>query len=171
MWVTPDSGSRRKLQRVSRDDVVVREPVNDHQRTLQRGCQWDQRVAVVDVGLRVGVAEIALGVARVVEAPLGHGRAGDGRVEHVGTAEYGKRGEVAAIRPSRDPDARGVHIVGEGLGDSSEGVDLVVQSDSGEVVLHRAFEVMTATGCAAAVRDDHAEALVGEPLRFEEGAR
>ena len=58
-------------------------------------------LASYDVGLLVRVAEVALGVVGVVEPPLGDRRAGDGGVEHVGPAQHGERGEVAAEAPAR----------------------------------------------------------------------
>ena len=48
------------------------------------------------------VAEVALGVVRVVQPPVGDRRAGDGGVEDVGAAQHGQRGQVAAEAPAPD---------------------------------------------------------------------
>ena len=114
MWVTPDSGSTwcgrpaassagRQLQRVRGHHVVVGQPVHEQQRPLERG----GRRRAATTGRRrsaslVRIAEVALGVVRVVQPPLGHRRAGDRGVEHVGPAQHGQRGEVAAEAPAAD---------------------------------------------------------------------
>ena len=154
----------RELQRVRGDDVVVGEPVDQQQRPGQVGGERQQRVGVVALGLIGRVAEVALGVVGVVQTPLGHRRAGDRGVEHVGSAQHGERGEVAAEAPSADGDAVEVET-GHLFGDAVERVDLVVEGRSGEVAVHRSLPLAAAAGRAAAVGDDDGEALVGEPLR------
>ena len=116
MWVMPTSGSTScgRPAASSADDSCsvwaattlssARPWISSSGRVRPVG-QRQQRVGVVDVGLLVGVAEVALGVVGVVEAPLGDRRAGDGGVEDVGPAQHGERGEVAAEAPPADGDA------------------------------------------------------------------
>ena len=115
MWVTPTSGSTScgRPAASSADDscsvwaattLSSASPWIEQQRPGQLGGQRQQRAGVVDVGLLGRVAEVALGVVRVVQPPLGDRRAGDGGVEHVGPAQHGERGEVAAEAPAADGD-------------------------------------------------------------------
>ena len=64
---------RRQLQRVRHDDVVVGEPVDQQQRPvrLRRRGRTDASSAVVELGVLRRVAEVALGVGRVVEVLVG----------------------------------------------------------------------------------------------------
>ena len=71
---------------------------------VSSGGERQERVRVVHLGLHVRVAEVALGVVRVVEPPFGDRRAGDGGVEHVGPSQHGERREVPAEAPATDRD-------------------------------------------------------------------
>ncbi len=168
--VRPAGGEqrRRQLQRVRGDDVVVGQAVDQQQRAGQPIGERQQRVGVVDVGLLAGIAEVALGVVRVVETPLGDRRAGDGGVEDVGPAQHGERGEVAAEAPAADGDALEVeHAVL--LGGVVQGGDLVVEDRGRQVVVDRPLPLAAAARRAATVGDDDGEPLVGEPLRGQVG--
>ena len=68
---------RRQLQRVGGDDVVVGEAVDQQQRPGQRRRPAAAATSGVRRGRRRRVAEVALGVVRVVQPPLGDRRAGD----------------------------------------------------------------------------------------------
>ena len=105
---------------------------------------------------------------RVVEAPLGDGRAGDGGVEHVGATQHGERREVAAEAPAADRDPREVEL-GMEHGGLTQRRDLVVEHAAREVAANGALERRAAARRAAPVGDDDREPLVGEPLRREEG--
>ncbi len=113
-------------------------------------------------------AEIALGVVGVVEAPVGHRRAGDRGVEDVGAAQHGERGEVATEAPTAD-----AHLVevekGVALGELAECAHLIVEHRAGQIEVNRALPRRAPPGRAAAVDDHDREALVGEPLRAEVG--
>jgi hypothetical protein len=121
MWVTPTRGSTScGLPAASRADescsVWAATTLSSASPWMSRSGpgelrgQREQRVGVVHVGSLVRVAEVALGVARVVEAPLGDRRPGDRGVEHVGTAHHGECGEVAAEAPAADRDAVEVEL-------------------------------------------------------------
>ena len=73
-----------------RADVVVEKAVDEHQRAAQRGCIAQQRVALVDLGVLVGMAEEAFLPVGVVEPRVGGGGAGDRGVEDVGPAQHGE---------------------------------------------------------------------------------
>mgnify|MGYP000629698461 CR=1 FL=1 len=66
--------------RVAEVDVLVDQPVLDEQRTAQPAGFRAQRRAPVAVGVRLGQAEVALGVVRVVQALVRVGRTGDGGI-------------------------------------------------------------------------------------------
>ena len=179
-WVTPDRGStvwgrpaasraedRRRVW--ANDHVVVGQAVHDHQRSLQPGGVLQERAGAVDLRLVVRRAEEALGVVRVVERPVGHRRPGHGRVEHVRPPQYGERGEVAAEGPPLDRDPAQVELAREPVGDTREGVDLVLEHRSGQVVSDGPVPGGSPAGRASAVGDDHREALVGEPLVLQVG--
>ena len=57
---------------------------------------------VVHLRVLVRMAEVALGVVRVVEPPVGDRRARDRRVEHVRPAQHRERGQVPAVGPAAD---------------------------------------------------------------------
>ena len=121
-------------------------------------------------GCLVGVAEVALGVGGVVAPPVGDRGAGDRDVEDVGPAQDGERRQVAAERPAPDADPAEVDVVGVGLGDRRQRVDLVLQRDRREVPGDRAVPARSAPGGAPPVGDHDDEALVGQPLLLAEAA-
>ena len=112
--VRPAGGEqgRRQPQRVGGDDVVVGEPVDQQERAREIGGERDQRARVVAGVVVVGMPQVALGVVRVVEPPVGHRRAGDRGVEHVGPAQHGERREVTTEAPPADGDPVEVEHVG-----------------------------------------------------------
>ena len=111
----------------------------------------------------IGMAEVALGVVGVVEAPIRHRRAGDRRMETVGSAQHGQGGQVAAEGPAADANAVEVHsrVLGREL---VEGRDLIVEDGLCQVTPHRVLEVGSLAGCASAIGDHYRKALIGEPL-------
>ena len=167
MWAAGGEQRRAETQRVRGDHVVVGQPVDQEQRPRQPSARREQRAGVVRVRPMGGVAEVALGVVRVVEPPLGHRRAGDRGVEHVGAVEHRERGEVATEAPTPDRDPLEVETV-EPLGGGVECVDLVVERRGRKVEMDVALPIAAASRRAAAVGDDHGEPLVGEPLRGRE---
>ncbi len=180
MWVTPDSGSTRcgrPAARSADDSCSVWATT-----TLSSARPWmsssgrvgrprprpgdlgDERRAVVHLGLGLGRAEVALGVVRVVQAPVGHRRPGDGGVEDVRPAEHGQRGQVATEAPPADRHAGEVELrvlLRRGV----QGVDLVLEDRCGEVEVDGPLPGAAPARGAAAVGHDDGEALVGEPLR------
>ena len=110
--------------------------------------------------------EVALGVVRVVEPPLGDRRAGDRGVEHVGSAQHGERGEVAAEAPAADGDAVEVEHPGV-VARQPRGSASTWSSSSavGQIEVDGALPAGPRPRRAATVGDDDREALVGEPLR------
>ncbi len=59
-----------------------------------------QRALVVGLRVSIRITEVALGVVRVVQTPLGDGSTGNGSVEDVGPSQHGEGGEVPAERPA-----------------------------------------------------------------------
>ena len=100
---------------------------------------------------------------RVVEPPVGDRRAGDRRVEHVGTAHHRQRGEIAAEAPAADRDP--VEVERVVLGRGMQRVDLIVEDRRRQIEMDRALPLAATPGRAASVDDDDGEALIGEPLR------
>ena len=112
MWVTPDSGSTwcgRPAASSADENWSVCATT-----TLSSAMPWissngrdnrcasrQERAPRVVCRRRRRVAEVPLGVVRVVQTPVGHRRAGDGGMEHVGAAQHGEGGEVAAEAPDR----------------------------------------------------------------------
>ena len=83
IWVMPVNGRKvcgptrrhqglREAQAVGDGDVVVGETVDQHKRALEFRCVLHDAVSVVDIRVE---AQIALGVVRVVQRPVG-GRGG-----------------------------------------------------------------------------------------------
>ena len=138
MWVTPDSGSTwcgRPAASSADDSCSVWAAT-----TLSSASPWtsssgplepvgvgEQRRAVVGLGSSVGVAQVALGVVRVVQAPLGDRRAGDGGVEHVGPAQHGQRGQVAAEAPAPDRHPVQVELRDAASAAALQRLDLVLE--------------------------------------------
>ena len=120
MWVTPDSGSTEcGYPAASRADDSRSEWATN---TLSSASPWmissgrtrvahrpfrivDDGAHRVGGGIARGVTQVALGVVRVVEPPVGDRRARDPGVEHVRAAQHGERGQVAAERPAAHGDA------------------------------------------------------------------
>ena len=123
----------------------------------------EQAAAGIGVRRLVGMAEVPLGVVRVVEAPVGERCSRDRGVEHVGAPEHRERGEVATERPPTDGDPVEVELGPVG-GDRPERVDLVLEDRRGEIVVDGPLPLAPETRRAAAVDDDDGEALVGQPL-------
>jgi hypothetical protein len=78
------------------EHVVVGQAVNEEEGAPLR---WlypfriiQKRTALVGVAGVIGVTEVSLGVVRVVQPPVGDGRARHGGVEDVGAAQHGERG-------------------------------------------------------------------------------
>ena len=181
MWDTPESGSTlwgRPASSSARDSCKVWAAT-----TLSSASPWisssgrrrpfagaQHAAAVVHLGLRVRVAEVALGVVRVIEAPLGHRCARDRGMEHVGPPEHGERGEVATERPTADRDAFEIHLRMR-CRDEVQGVDLILEHGSGEVEVHGPLPRAASSGRAAPVDREHREPLVSEPLGGQERAR
>ena len=169
LMVASRAGQRpRQRQRVPRVHVVVGQAVHQQQRPAEPGGVREQRAAVVGFRVLAGVTQVPLGGHAVVPAPLADRRARDGRREHVGPAQHGQGGQVPAERPAADPDAAGVELARVLRDDMLQGGDLVLQGGARHVEPERALPGGPAARRAAAVRDDHREALVGEPLRLVE---
>lgn len=92
-------------------------------------------------------------------------------MEHVWAVQDGQRREIAAEGPPDDSHAVGVDVAWVRAGDRSQRDDLILKGDVGEAALDRALPDRSAGRCAATVGDNHAEPLVGEPLRLQESAR
>ena len=105
---------------------------------------------------------IALGVNRVVVAPVGDGGHGNGGGKRIfGICDAHQR-LVSSIAPAVDAYARTVDT-GEG-GDVAAGVDLVDGLAVAEVLVDAVHELATAGTGAASVNTGHDEAVVGEVL-------
>ena len=90
-------------------------------------------------------------------------------MEDVGTPEHGQRREVPAERPAGDGHPSEVELARELVGDTLQGVDLVLERLGGQVEVDAVVPGMAPAAGAASVGDDDGEALVGEPLRLEIG--
>ena len=153
-------------------DVVVGETVDQHKRALEFRCVLHDAVSVVDIRVE---AQIALGVVRVVQRPVGGRGAGACGLEHVRRVQHGQCGQEAAVRPAdhthlvevrcgnAGPAPIGVEP-GDGLGKGVDGFDLIGQRHALHVLEDCAIPGRAAACGATAVRRDHQEALVGPPL-------
>ena len=111
MWPPPRGQQRGgHPQRVGDHHVVVGQPVDEQQRAGQPGRVGQQRGLRIHLRLIVRVAEVALGVAGVVQPPVGDRGARHRGVEHIRAAQHGQRGQVAAERPAADRDPAGVQV-------------------------------------------------------------
>ena len=154
----------RQPQGVGDDHVVVGKPVDDEQRSREARGEWQQRRAVVVVRLLLRQSEVALGVAGVVQTPLGDRCASHGRVEDVGTTQHGESSEVSAEGPATDSHATGVDIVGVRRRHRLEGGDLVLERGRGQVTAHCAVPGGATSRCAPPIGHHDHVSLVGEPL-------
>ena len=160
----------RQPQRVGHHHVVVGHAVHEQQRPLEaRGERCEIRALVV-ARLVPWIAEVALGVVRVVQPPFGDRRAGHCGVEHVGPAQHGECREIPAERPSANRDPREIEMRMT-TGHLEERHNLIVERMRREVTADRALPGGAARRRAASVAHDHREALVGEPLRRCERVR
>ena len=126
---------------------------------------------VVAVPLVGRVAQVALGVVRVVQTPLRHGRAGDGGMEHIRPAQHGERGEEAAEAPTPDGHPIEVEHAAEALRGRMQRSDLVVERGRGQIEMDGALPLGSSTRCSAPVGHHHGETLIGEPLSRGKGVR
>ena len=111
-------------------------------------------------GSRSGIAQVALGVVRVVQPIVADGRARDGRVEDVRSLQDRERRQLAPEGPTADRHPRGVEERPP-LGRRGEPVGLVVQRD-GEVEMDRPLPRHAPPVHAAPVDRQHRDA---EPIR------
>ena len=109
------------------------------------------------------MAEVALRVVGVVEAPVGNRSTGHRGVEHVRPAQHSQSGQVPAKRPAADGHPTQVQpIIGPGQG--VEGIHLIVEHRTSQVAGHCPLPGRAPGRSAAAVGHHHGEPLVGEPL-------
>ncbi len=125
-------------------------------------------MADVDVGVVVRQSEVPLGVAGVVQPPVGDGRARDGCMEHLWPVDDRHRREVAAERPASDCYPAEIEVE-ERVSSCVEAGHLVLEHDGGDVVPDRPLPGRR-PWCAAAVDHHDREALVSEPLALAERA-
>ena len=139
--VMTTSGKKKigQLQRVRCEHVVVGEAVYEHEGAGQVACQWQQAAAVISRSVCLRVAQVALGIARVVQPPLGDGRPCNCRVEHMRHLQHCQCCKVAAEGPSDDADPARVDVSGVKSGQCSHGGRLVLKRWRCEVVVHAAL--------------------------------
>ena len=125
-------------------------------RTCLRGCRQRQRR-----GIRVWMTQVTLGVACVVQPPLGDGRACDCSMEHVRHFEDGEGGEVAAEGPTDDAHSSRVDVCRVEVSQRGDGSGLVLERRRREVVVHAAVPHGPTSWGATAVGDGDDEAQVG----------
>ena len=101
----------RERERMREDHVVVGQAMHDEQRSFELRRQPNDLAAFVRAGIGRRVAEESFGVVRVVEAPVGHRRARDRSVEHVGATQHRERREIPAEGPTAHADLRQVEVV------------------------------------------------------------
>ena len=182
MWVIPDSGSTvcgspgrqqraRQPQRVRHHHVVVRQPVDEHEGPVigrPFGILISEERSYGS-GILVGVAQVALGVVGVVEAPVGDrgARRSRRRTRPGGAARPARPGS----RRTTSRGSRPAPVSRSGYrAAASRSASTWSSSDRpGQVAGHRALPLRAAAGRAPAVRDDHREPVLGEPLRGQVG--
>ena len=124
--------------------------INSSGRVSDAGQRQQRRVGVGGVVDR-RVAEVALGVVRVVQPPVGDRRAGDRGVEHVGTPHHRERGEIATEAPAADRDTIEVERIV--LGGGVQRVDLIVEDRCRQVEVDGALPLAAPSRRAASVDD------------------
>ena len=155
---------RGQLQRVRGQDVVVGESVNQKERSLEFVCIRNQTRRFVWIGIRRRIAEVALRVVRVVEAPVRDRCSGDRSMESIGGSEHGESGEIAAKAPPTNRDPRHIGVWMDGC-EFVEYGELVVEHRTRKVERNFSFPCATEPWRPRAVGDHDDEPLVGEPLR------
>ena len=151
----------RQLQRVRCKHVVVSEAVHEHEGPRQVSSQGQQAAAVVRRGIRVWMTQVTLGVACVVQPPLGDGRACDCSMEHVRHFEDGEGGEVAAEGPTDDAHSSRVDVCRVEVSQRGDGSGLVLERRRREVVVHAAVPHGPTSWGTTAVGDGDDESQVG----------
>jgi len=147
----------RQDERVGRDDIIVGEAVDEHQRSCEVRRIAQQAAALVVFRMFVGVTDIALGVMRVVQAPVCDGGASDRRVNSVGSAHDRKRSEIPAERPAANAHTGQIEL-GAIFGQGMQCVDLVIEDLRGEIAPDLTLERRAAVRRASTVGDDNSEA-------------
>ena len=148
-----------QLERVVRMHVVVDHAVQEQQVARELARVLDAAARVVAFGILLRRAHIALGVDRVVVAPVGGGRDGDRGLERVAAQDHRGGRHVAAVARAGDADARAVDVRAR-LGEMRDRSGLVVEVDLAELEVRRGFEGLSAVRRAAVV-DRHRD----EPKR------
>ncbi len=157
----------REAEGVCGRHIVVREAVDEQQRAAQQVSVSDQRRACVVLRLLVRVAQVPLLPMSVVEPLIGGRGAGDGRVEDIGTVEYGGRRQETAERPAADRHAPQVEVA-EPVACGQQSVHLILQGGRELVAVDGLFPGGAAPGSPAPVDHENREALLGEPLGHAE---
>ena len=158
----------RQPQGVGHHHVVVGHAVHEQQRAFECARERYQVGTLVVLRLDPRITEVALGVVRVVQPPLGDRCTGHRRVEHVGAAQHCERGQVATERPAAN--AHPCEIEREmRSSDALQRGHLVVEHGRREVTAHRTLPLRAARWRTTTVAHDHGVALVGEPLRGRKG--
>ena len=136
----PDYSYRRTMH------VVVSKAM--YQEVLARELRYvvDGTVVVVAAGVVLRQAHVALGVNAVVVAPIGDGGHSDRTLEHVSTLGDAQAAQVAAVAPTPDTDARGIHV--RLLAEPFRCGDLVLRFVLAHLPVGLVTEVVTATACA-----------------------
>ena len=150
-------------------DVVVAGAVDEEQAAVEFGGGVDDGEVLVAFGEVGGQAHVALGVDRVVVAPVGDGCDGDAGAEAVRVAE-GVEGEGAAPTPTPPAEALGIKLRIAGKRGVDDG-ELIFKLHGSEVVVRGLGEVAAAHAGAAVVGMENGEAVLGEERIEEERGR
>ena len=171
------SGSHQRLaqtQAVRDRHIVVGESVDEHERAIELRRVGDDAVTFVHGRVE---AEVAFGVVRVVQRPVGRGCARAGCGECFRRFQHGERGEESAVRPADHGDSVEVGLWNGGcriafsqrvqrFRQRVHGVDLVFERHGFHGFVDGAIPFRPASGGAAPVGGDHDVALIGPPLRI-----
>ena len=160
----------RELEGVLDINIVVREAVNEQERTLQLGRVGEHAARAVAFGVFLGQTHITFGVIGVVIFPGDNRCPGDPGLKHIGPAKGGHGGKISTKRPARHPHPGEIHfgiLRSEGL----QALDLVVQGEVDQVAADHPLPGATAQRRAPAIESGNDKTLVGHPLVGEIGAQ
>lgn len=147
---------------MSEQHVVVGHPVVDQQWPLQRGRVREHRGLFIHLAGSIRLAQVALGVVRVVQTPIGDRGTGGGGLEVLGLLEDAHQAHVPSVATAVDGDFVGVDP-GQGA-QVLHTLDLVGHLDLSHSVIDRVLESFAARGRAPVVQGEDGVALLRHVL-------
>ena len=148
--------------RMLQHDIVVSHAMHQEQRVGDPARLGNSVGRGIGAALRIGIAQIALGIMGVIQLPFRNRRAGNARSEHARRFLQQLERHITAIGPAISGDFHGVH---KGLRlQPRHARELILNLDRAHSVIDRVFERLAAIGRAAIVDGEDDPALLHQIL-------